>query len=58
MGVSIKDEKEYTFKALEKVVKPYYIAASPMAVANIGKKKISALLDNGAKVIVITADFI
>jgi hypothetical protein len=56
MKASIKNKKEYTFKVLEKVAKPYYIAASPIAVANIRKKKISALLDSGTKVIVITAN--
>jgi hypothetical protein len=43
---------------LEKVAKSYYIAASFMVAANIRKKKIPALLNNDAKVIVITADFI
>jgi hypothetical protein len=58
MKASIKNKKEYTFKVLEKVAKPYYIAASPIAVANIGKKKISTLLNSNAKVTVIIANFI
>jgi hypothetical protein len=40
------------------MAKPYYIAASPIAAANIKKKKIPALLNNGTKVIVITANLI
>jgi hypothetical protein len=43
---------------LEKVAKPYYIAASLMVAANIGEKKISALLNSGAKVTVIIADLV
>jgi hypothetical protein len=42
---------------LEKVAKLYYIAASPIAAANIEKKKISALLNSGAEVTVIIANF-
>jgi hypothetical protein len=58
MKASIKDKKEYTFKVLEKVVKPYYIVASPITAANIKKKKISTLLNSDTKVTVITADLI
>jgi hypothetical protein len=43
---------------LEKVAKPYYIAASFIIIANIKKKKISALLNSNTEVIVITANFI
>jgi hypothetical protein len=39
MKASIKNKKEYTFKVLEKAVKPYYIVASPIIAANIKKKK-------------------
>jgi hypothetical protein len=58
MKASIKNKEKHAFKALEKMAKPYYIAASPMAAANIRKKKISALLDSGAKVVVMTANLI
>jgi hypothetical protein len=43
---------------LEKVVKLYYIAASFIIIANIRKKKISALLNSDTKVIVIIVNLI
>jgi hypothetical protein len=57
MRASIKDKEEYAFKVLEKIAEPYYIVASLMAAANIRQKKIFALLDSGAEVTVIIADF-
>ena len=56
LGAEIEDEEEHASEVLDKATEPYYIAASPMAHVNIGQKRISALLDSGAEVTVMTAD--
>jgi hypothetical protein len=53
MGVKIKDKKKHALNILDKVIEPYYIAASPIINVNIRQKKITVLLDSGVKVIII-----
>jgi hypothetical protein len=56
ISADIKEEEEHTSEVLDKMTEPLYIAVSPMTNVYIGRSKISALLDSGAEVSVITAE--
>ena len=56
MAAEIKEEEKYIYKVLEKVVKPFYIAASLIIKVTIIKREITALINNNIKVIIIIKD--
>ena len=56
MAAKIKEEAEHAYEVLEKAADPLYIAASPMAKVTIVNKEMTALVDSGAEVTVMTKD--
>ena len=53
MAANIKNEKEYIYKMLKKAIKPFYIIASLMIMVKIIKREVLALINSGAKIIII-----
>ena len=56
MKAEMEYQEEYASEVLDKIAAPLCIAASPMAVVNIGQRRIPALIDSGAEVTVMTSD--